>query len=82
MLNDPIRIHVRTVKLEADTWLLLCTDGLWNYCDSPAAMAERVREAGDDADAFELCQHLVKFANHSGGHDNITVGAYYYSGAK
>jgi len=82
MLNDPIRIHVRTVKLEPDTWLLLCTDGLWNYCDSPAAMADRAREAGEDADAFELCQHLVKFANHSGGQDNITVGAYYYSGAK
>jgi len=73
---------VRTVKLEPDTWLLLCTDGLWNYCDSPAAMADRAREAGEDADAFELCQHLVKFANHSGGQDNITVGAYYYSGAK
>ncbi|MBV8635203.1 MAG: serine/threonine-protein phosphatase [Burkholderiaceae bacterium] len=82
MLNDPIRIHVRTVKLEPGTWLILCSDGLWNYCENPAAMAEHVREAGRDADAFELCQYLVKFANHSGGHDNITVGAYYFNGAK
>lgn len=82
MINEPVRIHVRTVKLEADTWLLLCSDGLWNYCDNPAGLAAQVREAGEDTDAFELCQHLVRFANHSGGHDNITVGAYYYSNTK
>lgn len=82
MVNDPIRIHVRTVKLEPDTWLILCSDGLWNYCDSPAAMGQTLKSAGEDADAFELCQYLVKFANHQGGQDNITVGAYYFSGAR
>jgi serine/threonine protein phosphatase PrpC len=82
MLNEPVRIHVRTVKLELGTWLVLCSDGLWNYCDTPSALAEHVREAGEDADAFEICDHLVRFANHCGGQDNITVGAYYYSGAK
>ena len=81
MLAEPIRIHVRTVKLDPGTWVLLCTDGLWNYFDSPAEMAERVNEAGEDADAFELCQYLVKLANNGGGHDNITVGAYYHHGA-
>ncbi len=80
MLAEPIRIHVRTVKLDPGTWVLLCTDGLWNYFESPAAMADKVTEAGDDADAFELCQYLVKLANHAGGHDNITVGAYYHHG--
>ncbi|HEY8024124.1 MAG TPA: protein phosphatase 2C domain-containing protein [Burkholderiaceae bacterium] len=80
MLNDPIRIHVRTVKLDPGTWVLLCTDGLWNYFDNPAAMAEKLREAGQDADAFEVCQFLVRQANSAGGHDNITVGAYRYHG--
>lgn len=76
MLDDQIRIHVRNFVLEPDTWLLLCTDGLWNYFDQLPAMAQAVAEAGPDADAFELCQHLVKLANQAGGHDNITVATY------
>jgi serine/threonine protein phosphatase PrpC len=76
MLDDQIRIHVRNIILEPDTWLLICTDGLWNYFDQLPAMAEAVGEAASDADAFELCQYLVKLANHAGGHDNITVAAY------
>lgn len=82
MLADPIRIHVRTVKLDPDTWVLLCSDGLWNYFDKPAAMAQTVNSAGEEADAFELCQYMVKLANHAGGHDNITIGAYRYTGNK
>ena len=29
---------LRTVPLPAQGWLLLCTDGLWDYADSPAAL--------------------------------------------
>jgi serine/threonine protein phosphatase PrpC len=76
MLRDQIRIHVRTIVLEPDTWLLVCTDGLWNYFDEPAAMTEVINDAEPDADAFELCQHLVRLANLAGGHDNITAAAY------
>jgi serine/threonine protein phosphatase PrpC len=76
MLRDQIRIHVRTIVLEPNTWLLACTDGLWNYFDQPAAFTEAVNDAAPDADAFELCQHLVRLANLAGGHDNITAAAY------
>jgi len=76
MLDDQIRIHVRNFILQPDTWLLICTDGLWNYFDQLPAMAQAVADAMSDADAFELCQHLVKLANQAGGHDNITVAAY------
>lgn len=76
MLDDDIHIHTRSMTLDPDTWLLLCTDGLWNYADQLPAMINAVGDAGEDADAFELCEHLVKFANHAGGHDNITVAAY------
>ncbi|HXA46980.1 MAG TPA: PP2C family serine/threonine-protein phosphatase, partial [Burkholderiaceae bacterium] len=81
MLRDQIRIHVRTVVLEPDTWLLVCTDGLWNYFDQPSDMTEAVNDAAPDADAFELCQHLVRLANLAGGHDNITAAAYRIRGA-
>lgn len=76
MLDDQINIHTRNMVMEPDTWLLVCTDGLWNYYDQLPTITEAVNEATPDADAFELCQHLVKLANHSGGHDNITVAAY------
>jgi serine/threonine protein phosphatase PrpC len=50
--------------------LLLCSDGLWNYVDTPEAMA---RLAAGEAEAIDLCRLLVEFANRQGGHDNISV---------
>jgi len=76
MQGGEIRVHVREIDISAETWLLACTDGLWNYFDHPAAMAAAVADAPPDSDAFELCQHLVKLANQAGGYDNITVAAY------
>lgn len=82
MLDGEISVHVRDIILEHDSWLLVCSDGLWNYFDRPAALAQAVREAAPDADAFELCRHLVKLANRAGGHDNITVAAYHLGDAE
>ncbi len=55
-------------------WLMLCSDGLWNY--APAA-ATLTHEAGGDlaGDGAALCARLVAFARDAGGHDNITVAA-------
>lgn len=57
-----------------DGWLLLCTDGLWNYAEAPDAL---VRAAGDGISgaADELCARLIAFARGRGGHDNVTVAA-------
>lgn len=62
-----------TVQLGAG-WVLLCSDGLWNYASEPSALAERLREAEQqDADPVALARALVRWANDQGGHDNITV---------
>ena len=55
-------------------WLTLCSDGLWNYAPTAAALT---REAGGDVDgdAAGLCARLIAFARMAGGHDNITVAA-------
>ena len=54
---------------------MLCSDGLWNYADEPAALARAFTDAGKDAaDAAGICRALVAFANAAGGSDNITVG--------
>lgn len=57
-------------------WLMVCTDGLWNY----ASAAEDLRGVFDrlpadvGASAEELSVALVDWANERGGHDNISVG--------
>jgi serine/threonine protein phosphatase PrpC len=53
-------------------YLLLCTDGLWNYAPEPAQITELVKSLSQ-TDAFAVSRSLVEFARRSGGHDNITV---------
>jgi serine/threonine protein phosphatase PrpC len=52
-------------------WLLVCSDGLWNYCSG----AEDLRRltAEQPSEALACAEALVKWANEQGGHDNITV---------
>jgi PPM family protein phosphatase len=53
-------------------YLLLCTDGLWNYAPQPAQIAELVKPMLE-AEAVTISRGLVEFARNRGGHDNITV---------
>ncbi len=55
-------------------WLLLCTDGLWNYAQTAAALGNAAAN-GLDGDAGDLCERLVSFARSHGGRDNITAAA-------
>jgi PPM family protein phosphatase len=53
-------------------YLLLCSDGLWNYAPTAAQLTELVNFADD---AITVAQRLTEFALAQGGHDNITVAA-------
>lgn len=53
-------------------YLLLCTDGLWNYTPDTAHLTEIVKSIGG-ADAVTVSRRLVEFARSRGGFDNITV---------
>jgi serine/threonine protein phosphatase PrpC len=58
-------------------WLMVCSDGLWNYC-SPApdlaALVERTASGSPSAaEPLALAGALVDWANAQGGQDNITV---------
>jgi serine/threonine protein phosphatase PrpC len=64
-----------STSIDGPGWLLVCSDGLWNYC-SPAADLRALVEAevarlGDDP--LAVADALVAFANEQGGQDNITV---------
>lgn len=53
-------------------WLLVCSDGLWNYASEPGQLTEQMRAAGTE-DPAALALALTDFANGSGGQDNITT---------
>jgi serine/threonine protein phosphatase PrpC len=57
-------------------WLMVCSDGLWNYCSEASELAKLVYSLADSSAAHEplpLAESLVTWANEQGGHDNITV---------
>ncbi|MFM7405819.1 MAG: PP2C family serine/threonine-protein phosphatase [Cuspidothrix sp.] len=60
-------------KIPQPGYLLLCTDGLWNYVPEAEDLGKLIKEA-PDKDAMSLCRFLVEFARECGGYDNITVG--------
>jgi serine/threonine protein phosphatase PrpC len=54
--------------------LLLCSDGLWNYAETAADVAEvAATPAEPPADLLSTARRLTDFANAAGGSDNITV---------
>lgn len=73
----PADVTPRLAHLLAEEpgWLIVCSDGLWNYCSAPADLwdlVQRVRSTRGDTPA-EIADGLVEFANASGGADNISV---------
>lgn len=57
-------------EIPGSGYLLLCTDGLWNYTPQ---VSDLNRLMNSNEDAITLAQKLVEFACLRGGHDNITV---------
>lgn len=58
-------------------WLLVCSDGLWNYASTPEELevvfAEALVADPANTDPTSLAEALVGWANRQGGRDNITV---------
>ncbi len=74
--RDSLDIVPRTGVLQVPEpgWLVVCTDGLWNYASSPDELAAQLTTATVDTDdPVAVAQRLVDWANAQGGHDNISV---------
>ncbi len=58
-------------------WVMVCSDGLWNYASAATQLAALVdRAIADDpgnAQPLQLAGTLTQWANDQGGKDNITV---------
>jgi serine/threonine protein phosphatase PrpC len=64
-----------TLHVTGPGWLLVCSDGLWNYCSEAAPLADLVRQTAADhgGEPKATASALVDWANAQGGQDNITV---------
>jgi serine/threonine protein phosphatase PrpC len=62
-------------------WLLLCTDGLWNYAPAPEQLAEVVRRH-EGAAALDVARALVGHALRQRGHDNVTAAVLAFNGPR
>src|SRR5262245_52344952 len=67
---DPEFIDIEEIPFEADSALLLCSDGLSDLVDSVTIANVIDRSAGDPE---AVAQTLIATANAAGGKDNITV---------
>lgn len=58
-------------------WLLVCSDGLWNYCSAAEDLAHLLRTTSATspaaAEPLALAEALVSWANAQGGQDNISA---------
>jgi serine/threonine protein phosphatase PrpC len=71
---DP-RPEVVTHRLDEAGWVLVCSDGMWNYASTPETLRALLDEAvvaGAD-DPLAIAAAMVARANALGGHDNVTV---------
>ncbi len=77
---DAVDLDPHTVSFQPDRpgVIVVCTDGLWNYAESAAELADAV---GDQARTRPLscARALVGLALDGGGHDNITVAVLPFS---
>lgn len=63
-----------SITVAVPGWLLVCSDGLWNYVSEAADVQTLVAEhAAEHPQPLELCESLVRWANEQGGKDNISV---------
>ncbi|MFI1090834.1 PP2C family serine/threonine-protein phosphatase [Streptomyces sp. NPDC020917] len=64
--------HVAAFQPDGSGVIVVCTDGLWNYAESAAEMAEAV-PADARSRPLATARALLGLALDGGGHDNVTV---------
>lgn len=64
--------HVAAFRPEGPGVIVVCTDGLWNYAESAAEMADAI-PADARSRPLHSARTLLGVALDGGGHDNVTV---------
>jgi serine/threonine protein phosphatase PrpC len=76
MRDDEPVIHVAREQILQGSWLLLCSDGLWNYVGEAGDLWSQVSGCAPSTPLSQRCTELIERANRAGGADNITVALY------
>lgn len=67
--NEDVEVEIHRKRLLPDSYMLICSDGLWNMVSNEEIM--EIIQASNTPQ--EACEKLVALANTHGGTDNITV---------
>jgi serine/threonine protein phosphatase PrpC len=67
---------IRVRDLPGPGWVVLCSDGFWNYFSTPADVATLVRIGAGAASSARVARRLVNHALARGGQDNVTALVY------
>jgi PPM family protein phosphatase len=70
---DDGKPNLTTFNIPGTGYLLLCTDGLWNYAPDPSYLYHLMLQS-PTSESLAIVRHLISYANQQGGQDNITVG--------
>jgi serine/threonine protein phosphatase PrpC len=63
-----------SLTVAAPGWLLVCSDGLWNYASEASVIQSLIADlTSEDPSPLTLAIALVNWANAQGGKDNISV---------
>jgi serine/threonine protein phosphatase PrpC len=68
-----VQPDVRARDLPGPGWIVLCSDGFWNYFSPATEVAALVRSLGANPSAPLVARRLVNHALVRGGQDNTTV---------
>lgn len=73
---DALDVVPRVASFEPPSpgWVLVCSDGLWNYASEASVLKKVLTQAAEGVMQPQvIAEALVAWANEQGGHDNITV---------
>ena len=68
-ISQNINIDFKNISVIKNDIVLMCTDGLTNYCCD-----DQIKKIINENENISICvQNLIKVANSNGGYDNITA---------
>ncbi|ELS33424.1 MULTISPECIES: PP2C family serine/threonine-protein phosphatase [Pseudanabaena] len=77
-VSDNAKPSILNFPIPSEGYLLLCTDGLWNYVPEASQIFALMQQSPSNEAAI-ISRYLVDFARSQGGHDNITVAVLYFT---
>jgi serine/threonine protein phosphatase PrpC len=76
MRDELPEYHVVSAPIARGDTVLLCSDGLWGYCGSPADLKTHIGSSDGARNLSEQCVRMIDLANARGGQDNVTIALY------